>query len=286
MFSRIVLVIALVGSAMSAGCGGDADTVGDGRVRVVAAFYPLAFVARQVGGTNAGVVDLTPPGAEPHDLELTPGDVSDLREADLVVFAGGGFQPAVERALEARDGPTLDVLAGVGAAGDVRDPHVWLDPPAFAAVARSVGQALGRPAAGEQLAHRLEALGVEFAAGLRDCRRRELVTSHAAFGRLAQRYGLRQVALRGTSPEAEPSPRDLARVAGIVRSTGATTVFAEPLLPAGTAETIARETGAEVATLDPLESLDEEARAAGDDYFTVMRRNLETLRRALGCSVS
>lgn len=284
MFSRIVLVIALAGSVLAVGCGGDTDAEGGARAWVVAAFYPLAFVAREVGGADLEVIDLTPPGAEPHDLELTPGDVRDLREADVVLFAGGGFQPAVEQALEQRDGTTLDVLSGDRADGEVTDPHVWLDPAAFAAVARSVGEALGRPAAGELLAGRLEALDAEFATGLRGCRRRELITSHAAFGRLAQRYGLRQVALRGTSPEAEPTPRELARVADVVRRTGATTVFAEPLLPAGTAETIARETGAEVAILDPLESLDDKARSAGDDYFTVMRRNLETLRRALGCS--
>jgi zinc transport system substrate-binding protein len=284
VFSRIVLVIALVAAALTAGCGGDADTGGVDRTRVVAAFYPLAFLAREVGGGDVEVADLTPPGAEPHDLELTPGDVRDLSNADVVIFAGGGFQPAVERALERREGRTLDVLTGDRLDDAVTDPHVWLDPAAFASVAREVGETLGRPGAGERLADRLQALDAEFAAGLRDCRRRELVTSHAAFGRLARRYGLRQLALRATSPEAEPTARDLARVADAVRRSGATTVFAEPLLPAETVDTIARETGAAVAFLDPLESLDEEACAAGHDYFTIMRRNLDTLRRALGCT--
>ena len=115
--------------------------------------------------------------------------------------------------------------------------------------------------------------------GLERCERRTFVTSHAAFGHLARRYGLTQLSLAGASPEAEPGPRELEGLIDDVRASGATTVFAEPLVSDRIAETVAREAGAEVAVLDPLEGLSEERLAAGEDYLTVMR---DQPRRAEG----
>lgn len=267
------------------GCGGDGGASG-GRT-VVAAFYPLAFAAEEVAQGSADVRSLTPPGAEPHDLELTPRDVGRVRDARLVVYAGGGFQPAVEAAVEERDGPSLDVLAAVETLpveeGEGSDPHVWLDPLRYAAIAQQISAALGPPASADALAARLRALHAELRAGLARCDRRELVTSHAAFGYLAERYGLEQVPLVGVAPEAEPGPKELERLVREVRESGATTVFSEPLAPSALAETVAREAGLETATLDPLEGLTPEAADAGVDYFDVMRDNLAALRKALSC---
>ena len=270
----LALLGVLAGCVALAGCAGsDAE---DGPT-VVAAFYPLAWAAEGIAGDRYRVVDLTPPGAEPHDVELSPRDVEAIRDADLVVYAGGGFQPAVEDAVADRDGASLDVVYGA------RDPHVWLDPVRFAATARALGDALDRPAAGRRLARAIDALDGEYAKGLRSCERRTLVSSHAAFGHLAARYGLRARSLAGTSPEAEPGPRELERLVDDVRRAGVTTVFTEPLVSDRLAETVAREAGVEVATLDPIEGLSEERIEAGEDYLTVMRENLDALRTALGC---
>jgi zinc transport system substrate-binding protein len=270
---RWLLVIAALALG---GCGGADVRPGDGPI-AVAALYPLAWVATSIGGTRFQVLDLTPPGAEPHDVEISPRDVEAIRGADVVLYVGGGFQPAVEDAVAGRNGPSLDVL------GEDGDPHVWLDPLRFAAIAVSVGDALGRPSAGRRLARRLEALHDEYEAGLGRCERRTLVTSHKAFGRLADRYGLEQLSLGGSSPEAEPGPRALEQLVEEVRASGATTVFSEPLVSDRLARTVAREAGAEVAVLDPLEGLSEARLKAGEDYVTVMRDNLEALREALGC---
>jgi zinc transport system substrate-binding protein len=153
----------------------------------------------------------------------------------------------------------------------------------FAAVARSIASALGRPAAADALVRRLTALDAEFRQGLAQCRRREIVTSHAAFAYLADRYGLEQVPLVGISPEAEPGPREVERLVRTVRETGATTVFSEKLVPPQLAETVARETGATTAVLDPLEGLTSAEVEDGADYFTIMRQNLAALRKALAC---
>jgi zinc transport system substrate-binding protein len=158
---------------------------------------------------------------------------------------------------------------------------VWLDPVRYAVLVRAVATALhGDPSA---LLARLRALDREYRAGIAHCARSELVTGHAAFGYLARRYGLRQVAVEGLSPEAEPAPRELARVVAAVRDSGATTVFTEPLASPRVARTVAGETGTTVSTLDPLEGLTPREVDRGADYFTVMRANLAAIERGLGC---
>ena len=272
--ARIVLMCAIVLAV--GGCGG--SQAADGRTSVVAAFYPLAYAAEQVGGPSVVVRNLTPPGAEPHDVELAPRDVEAVRSADVVLFLGGGFQPAVERAATGARGAVIDLLPELGVGGD---PHVWLDPVRYGQVAGEVGRVLGRPSAA--LRARTSELDTAFRVGLEHCERRELVTSHASFGYLARRYSLDQVALTGLAPEADPSAKRIEELVRKVRATKATTVFAERLVSPELAQTVAREAGATVAILDPIEGLSGVEAARGEDYFSLMRENLVALRRGLGC---
>jgi zinc transport system substrate-binding protein len=272
-------------SGIPAGCGAGSS---GGPNSVVAAFYPLAYAAERIGGPSFNVQNLTPPGSEPHDLELTPREVAEIQDASVVLYLSHGFQPAVSKAVEQARGKKVDILAGLplhtadGAdAGLTADPHVWLDPILFARVATRIGTAFGRPATA--LVADLQKLDGEYRQGLRDCRRREIVTSHAAFGYLAARYGLEQVSITGLTPEAEPTPQQLAHVIQIVRRTHATTVFFETLVSPRLADTVAREVGARTAVLDPIEGLTPDEQKRGENYLTVMRRNLAALRKALGC---
>jgi zinc transport system substrate-binding protein len=271
--------------ALAAGCGGS-DGSADDRVSVAAAFYPLAYAAEEIGGDQVSVRNLTPPGAEPHDVELSARDVERIRAADVVLYLGSGFQPNFERAVEGADGKKVDLLPGLELLVSVDegvDPHVWLDPLRYAEQARRVGDALDRPEQAASFVDRLEKLDAEFERGLARCARKEMVTSHAAFGYLADRYGIEQIALTGLTPEAEPTARDLEGIVAQVATSGATTVFFETLVSPRLAETVAREAGAKTAVLNPLEGLSEEELDAGEDYFSVMRENLRTLRQALGC---
>jgi zinc transport system substrate-binding protein len=167
--------------------------------------------------------------------------------------------------------------------GAALDPHVWLDPVRYAAMATAIGRALGRPRAAAAFVARLHALDRRYRMGLSRCRRRTIVTSHAAFGYLAARYGLRQLALEGLSPEAEPSPRTFARAIRDVLSSGATTVFSETLVSPKLAQTVARDAHVKTAVLDPLEGVPPDALRRGATYFSVMQANLAALRLALGC---
>jgi zinc transport system substrate-binding protein len=282
--SKIVLILLLAGLVAGCGSGGSSG----GRKTVVAAFYPLAYAAQQIGGPAYDIVNLTPPGAEPHDLELTPRAVGRIESANVVLYLGHGFQPAVSKAVDQASGTTVDVLSGLplnSAAGQeeglTADPHVWLDPVLFAQVAEHIGRALHRSP--RTFDARLSSLDREFRRGLQHCARKEIVTSHAAFAYLAQRYGLKQVPITGLTPESEPSPQQLTSVIRLVKRTHATTVFFETLVSPRLADTVAREVGAHTAVLDPIEGVTPAGQKRGDNYFTLMRRNLANLRKALAC---
>jgi zinc transport system substrate-binding protein len=282
ILSTLALLAAGAALTLLAGCGSGV-AASSSQEHVVAAFYPLAYAAEEIGGPRVHVENLTPPGAEPHDLEVSPSDVQQLRSADLVLLLGHDFQPQLEQGagdgeqvVRLLDTPGLDLLP-------TGDPHVWLDPVRYAEIVERIGAALDRPHEADALVSRLNELDGEFRTGLADCDRHEIVTSHEAFAYLAGRYGLQQVAITGLSPEAEPAPKDLQRVIELVRRTGATTVFFETLVSPRLANTVAREAGAKTAVLNPIEGLTPAEEQRGEDYFSVMRENLAALRQALGC---
>ncbi|MCU1485904.1 MAG: ABC-type metal ion transport system, periplasmic component/surface adhesin [Actinomycetia bacterium] len=299
----IPVSVALAVALLAGACGSDAPSADDGKLDVVASFYPLAEAAARVGGSDVAVDNLTHPGAEPHDLELSTRQVDAVLDADLAVVMGRGFQPDVEDTADRRDGPTVVVLdaldvgtgqvAEEGHEGKGLDPHVWLDPTRMRRLVGVVAAALAKaePAKRSAFARRaaayeaeLDALAGRFRAGLADCRSTTIVTSHAAFGWLAKTFGLDQESISGLSPEQEPDPRRLAQLVDLVRNRHVTTVFTETLVSPKVAETLAREAGVRTAVLDPLEGLSKARVAAGDDYVSVMDDNLTKLRAALGCA--
>lgn len=300
---RLRIIILILASALLAGCVARSGATNDGKVSVVASFFPIFEAAQKVGGDRVDVTNLTPVGAEPHDLELSPPQLDSLLGADVLLYMGRGFQPAVEEAAKGRhDGVTVDVLDAVadslrGAQGQETlsgglDPHVWLDPVLMGTIVSRVQQALTEAdgeGAGtyEQNAQaymaELTALDGRYRSGLTGCARTLVVTSHAAFGYLAGRYGLEQEAITGLDPEAEPDPKRLAELADLVREKGVTTIFTETLVSPRVAQTLAREVGVQTAVLDPLEGLTADEQKAGEDYVSIMDRNLGTLRMALGC---
>ncbi|BCB79320.1 zinc ABC transporter substrate-binding protein [Phytohabitans flavus] len=313
---RALLAAATAALAVGAltACGDDASdaNAAPGKLNVVAAFYPLQFVAEKVGGDAVHVTNLAKPGAEPHDLELNADQVAQIVDAKVVVYLKG-FQPAVDEAVEQQGGdrtfdvstavPLLDASAGhehegeeAGAeeeheeAAGGKDPHVWLDPTRLATIGEKVAERLGQAdpdraadytARAATFRSDLDTLDKEYAAGLKTCARREIVTSHSAFGYLADRYDLEQIGITGLTPEDEPSAQRLAEVATEAREHKATTIFFETLVSPKVAETIAGEVGAKTAVLDPIEGLQP---GSSDDYFSVMRKNLAVLKPALGCT--
>jgi zinc transport system substrate-binding protein len=293
---------------LAAGCGGDRTQTGAaGRLPVVANFYPVQFLAERVGGDRVTVTNLTPPGTEPHDLSVDGRAAAALAGASAVFYLGAGFQPDVEKAVGElpstvvrRDllaSPGLDLLpapAGLGeeALSGGRDPHVWLDPVRMKTIAGAVADAYAEADPGHADTYRanlaalhrdLDGLDAALRADLTGCAQTAIVTSHAAFGYLADRYGLRQIPIAGLSPDAEPDAKALAEITDAARAAGVRTVFFEEALPPKLADTVADAIGARVDLLAALEFDPGKALGAGQDYLSVMRGNGQRLHAGLGC---
>jgi zinc transport system substrate-binding protein len=273
------------------------------RLQVVVAFYPLQYVVEQVGGDMVSVSNLTKPGVEPHDLELTAKQVASVATADLV-FYEKGFQAAVDsvvaeqkpkRVIDAATIVPLRTTPGFTGEGttpstSALDPHTWLDPQTMEkyamVVADQLSQALPENAVefrqrADDLVKKMAVLDSDFRTGLATCRLTVFVTSHAAFGYLAERYGLEQVGIAGLTPDAEPTPSHIAAVQKIAQEKGVTTIFSETLASPALADALAKDLKLKTDVLDPLEGITSASR--GTDYPSVMYSNLSALRTAGGC---
>ncbi len=287
------LVLGASLALLGAGCGsGSSASDTTGKAHVVAAFYPVAEAAQRVGGSCVTVQNLTPAGAEPHDLELTPDQVDAIQSATVVFVMGHGFQPGVEDAAGQRNGTTVKLLDGLHAKQS--DPHVWLDPTRYAQLVSSVSRTLLRAAPGcrAQITRNtatfqaeIKRVGDEYGVGLRTCKRHAIVTAHEAFGYLAERYHLEQQGIAGISPDQEPDAQRLGDLADLVHRDGITTIFTETLVSPRVADALAREAGGvKTETLNPIEGLTDQQIQHGADWAAVMGENLTKLRQALGCT--
>ena len=293
---RRVLPALVLGTLALTGCAAPTRSA-DSRVHVVAAFYPLAYAAQQVGGDRVTVETLTKPGGEPHDLELLPRQILDIQDAALVVHLSH-FQPAVdaavaahaaERSLDVAKAADLLTLTEEHDHGAV-DPHCWLDPTRLAAVGEAIADRLAQADPAGAAAYRANAaaftaqlttLDAEVETGLATCTNRDLVTGHSAFGYFAERYGFTQEPISGLSPDLEPRASDLAHVVEFVREHDVRTIYAETIASPLITQALARETGARIAVLDTVEGISDES--AADNYPGVMRANLATLRLGQDC---
>ncbi|MGW6788327.1 metal ABC transporter solute-binding protein, Zn/Mn family [Streptomyces chartreusis] len=306
--------VTAVGIGTLTACSSDSAAAGNtDKFDVVASFYPMAFLAEQIGKDHVKVTSLTEPGQEPHDLEISARQRAQLEDSDAAIYLKG-LQPSVDEAIGQSgldtkiDAATLTKLEDHGDVehdhegeeahseeshseeeGHALDPHVWLDPVKYAEIAKGVGTAFEKAdpdhAADykrntEALVKRLGTLNTEFADGLKDTRSKVFFTNHSAFGYLAERYGLTQEAITGVDPDSEPSPARMKELQKEARADGVTTVFYETLVSGKTAKTLADDAGLKTDVLDPLEGITDKSK--GDDYFEVMEANLAALKTALG----
>lgn len=309
-----VLALALPLAACGDGSDGTANGSGDtgddggseGSIEVLASFYPLQYLTERIGGDAVTVTSLTPAGAEPHDLELSPAQVATMSKADLVVFLSG-FQPAVDTAVAEVSPSSVDV-AGAARLQDAAheeehdhdaeeeghdhgslDPHFWLDPIRMADAGDAVAEALAQAAperaeeftaAAAELRTELEGLDEDFRTGLASCETTTIVVAHEAYGYLTSTYGLEQAGISGIDPDAEPSPARLREIEQVVRDEGVSVIFTESLIDPRVAEVLVSDLGLTTAVLDPLENL----APGATDYRGVMESNLASLRDALACA--
>ncbi|MDH6215557.1 metal ABC transporter substrate-binding protein [Streptomyces pseudovenezuelae] len=305
----VAAVTALGLGTLSACSDESAAAANTDKFDVVASFYPMAYLAERIGGDHVSVTSLTQPGQEPHDLEISARQTARLQESDAVLYLKN-LQPSVDDAvaqsevktkIDAASLTTLEKhgneVGGHAASHDDSendelaglDPHVWLDPVRYSQIAEGVGKAFEKAdpdhAADYRtntaaLVKKLGALNTQFKDGLADTRTKVFITTHAAFGYLAERYGLTEEAINGLDPESEPSAARVKDLEKMAKADGVTTVFYETLVSDKTAKTIAADANLKTDVLDPIEGITSKSR--GKDYFSVQEANLKALQTALG----
>lgn len=288
---RIAVAILVVGLLVLAlvGCENPSTS---GKTSVVAAFYPLAWATGQVGGSDIGVTDLTQPGVEPHDLELTVRQTARLSAADLVVYEQG-FQPSVDSAVQQNTDHGFDVSGTVRLRHDAdgADPHFWHDPERMAAYVKVLASRLvdvdpahaaGYRSRSAALVAKLTALDAAYRRRLSRCRVHTIVVSHDAFGYLSK-YGVLVTGIAGLTPGTEPSAKHVEQLQQLIRHDHIGTVFSEVLASPKLSQTLASDLGIDSEVLDPIEGVAKHA-PAGTGYLTIMRSNLAALQKANGCS--
>lgn len=308
--SNISVSLALVAMILLGGCGSNQAKVGTsdgtGKIKVVATVYPVYEFVKQVGGDKVDVVMLIPPGAEPHDWEPTAKDITRIKDAKIFAYHGVGFEPVEKLLTKDVLGTTVPVQVSKGIPkltesqdvnehkdskhGHEGDSHMWLDPliaqqevnnilAAFIAVDEKNAPYYKENA--ENFNKQLVALDQEYKKTLGNVARKDIVTSHEAFGYLAAQYGLHQVGIMGLSPDAEPTPDKMAEITKFCREHQVKYIFFETLASPKLAQTVAQETGAELLVLNPIENLTEEEMKEGKNYLSIMKDNLRNLEKAL-----
>jgi zinc transport system substrate-binding protein len=284
-------------------------------VSVVTSFYPLYEITQRLGGERVGVVNLTPPGTDPHDFEPSLRNIAVVEKADIFLYNGAGLDPWAEKKAEElreKDSPVVAInlssyfhlLEGDGVQNihdyednddshhHKYDPHIWLDPLIAKEMSRIIlAELVKADPEGEKYYNEnakavtalFEELHAKYRSVLSNCEHKTVVVSHASLGYLAKRYNFEMISISGISPLEEPYPQDLANITNIVRERGIGHIFLETTIPTNLAQTIADETDAETLLINPLESLTKEELSAGEDYFSMMRKNLEKLKTALNC---
>ncbi len=316
----LLITLLFISLLLTAGCGGKGkpaptSTAGD-KIKVVATIYPVYEFAKQVGGDKIDLVMLIPPGAEPHEWEPTAKDLITIKSAKVFLYNGAGFEPVdkllhkevlgTAAAIEISKG--IPLLSGIEDNAEdneheghdhdkqhaghqhVVDPHVWLDPEYAKVEVNNIAQALSQVDPANSEYYRVNAekynaeltkLHGEFQSGLAGAVRKEIVTTHAAFQYLAKRYKLQQTPIMGLSPDAEPTPDKMASIVRFCREKQVTTIFFETLVSPKLAETIAKETGAKLLVLNPIDGLTEDDLKQGKNYLSMMRQNLANLKQAV-----
>lgn len=301
---RIIMLLCLVLLVMSTAAGVCSASRHEKPV-IVTTIYPLYDFTKQVVGDNAKVVLLVPAGAEPHDWEPSPADLVTIQNCDIFIYNGANMESWVDKVLKT----TLSGKKIVNASNAVKvqaaaygedggpaekgaiDPHIWLDPVNAISIVDAIGNAVMKFDPTNEAFYKnntnvykskLATLNQKYIDGLKGRTTDEIITSHAAFGYMAKRYGFTQIAIMGLTPESEPTPDKMAAIIDHVKSKEIKYIFFETLVNPKLSEVIATDTGAKTLVFNPIEGLTDAEIAQGQNYITEMEMNLVSLQYALG----
>ena len=290
-----VIVATLIGCTACAGNGKTDIAKDSGKVKVMTSFYTMYDFAKKIGEDKVTITNMVPAGTEPHDWEPSAVDIRKMEDADVFIYNGAGMEHWAEDILKTLDNKkliTVEASKGVTLIKEEKenDPHVWLDPENAKIEMKNIKDALVE--ADEKNAEyytqnyeayekKLDELNQEFKDTLSQLENKDIIVAHEAFGYLCKAYGLNQVAIEGLMPDSEPDPAKMEEIIQFAKKKKINTIFFEELVSPKVAKTIAKELGAKTEVLNPLEGLSDEQIESGEDYFSVMRTNLQQIKDAL-----
>lgn len=288
----LVTVLALSMILAAAGCAFQNKT-SEGfpeRFKIYTTLYPLYDFTKKIVGDKAVVENIVPAGAEPHDFEPSPKRIAEIYDAGVFIFLGEPMEPWAKKIEDRlRQKGVIVVEAGKGLIKN-NDPHIWLDPILAKEISRRIYDAVIIADSSnksfyeknlQDLEKKFDELDYRYSDILSKAIRKDIITSHAAFGYLAERYGLNQIAIKGLSPQEEPSPKKMAELVELCKKRDVKYIFFESLTSPKLSETLAREVGAQTLVLNPIGGLTKEDINTGEDYFSIMEKNLSNLKKAL-----
>lgn len=299
-----LLVVLLAACGVQTG-----DQEDDGQLNIVTTFYPVYHFTNQVVGENGHVTVLLGAGQDTHNYEPTPKDMAAISEADVFVYSSEYMEtwvPAVLETLKESDVKIIEAaedLTFYEAESDDEeehteddghnhavDPHVWLDPlyakqmvETISSVIQTVDQE-NREVYQEQTAtfvQELETLDEEYQAAFEAAHNRTFVTQHAAFGYLVRRYNLEEIAISSLTSNQEASPAKLAEITKYIQDNNVEVIYYQNTGNASLAEAVANETGIEKEILSAIEGVTDEEQTSGIDYLSIMRDNLQALKKTI-----
>lgn len=290
---KISLILVLI--LLLTGCkAGEKPNDDEEKLMVSTSFYPLYFLTNEIGGQNIDLSIVIPAGAEAHDYEPSIKQLKEIEKTDLFIYNGAGFESWTDKLLET----LLDEDQTIEASEEIElikidkvaDPHIWLDPTNMDSIAERIKERLidldeenkeEYEENYQQLSNKLKKIDKEYSQTLENKKRDTILVSHAAFGYMAERYGFNQISVLGINPEHEPSPGTIADIIEIAREENFNYIFLETLTSPKTVEVIAKEAGLETLILNPIGGLTKEEEKEGEDYISIMEKNLKNLKKSL-----
>ena len=311
MKKYLLTATVMIGALLFAACGNtnkEADKKED--LTIVTTFYPIYDFTKEIVGDEGNVKLLIPAGTEPHDFEPSAKERAEISDADVFVYNSSDmefFVDSLKDSVDSKQTLMIEAAKGIDRLESQEadeheeseeghdhaheyDPHVWLDPVLAIKEVRTIAGELGEKYPDKKeiftknadaYIKKLEALDQKYSEELKNATNRTFVTQHAAFAYLANQYNLEQVAISGVSPDQEPTPSRLAELKEFVKKNNIKVIYFEENASSKVAETLSNETGVKLAVLNPLESLTNEQIKAGENYISVMEKNLEALKESI-----
>ena len=303
------------------GCSGRAGgNVGfreEDKISVVTTIYPVYDFACNVAGDKAEIINLVPAGMEPHDFELSTGDMQLIEQADVFIYNGADMEHFVDKTLSSITNEDLVIVECTkdlellnsthththeteeeyeeetheeDEQGKTLDPHTWLSIANAMKEADAIKEAFialdpeNKTYYEENYTmyeQKLQELQDLYKEELSDLSKDTIVVAHEAFGYLCAEYGLHQEGIEGLTADSEPDSARMKEIIDFCKEEDVEIIFFEELVSPKVAETIASEIGAKTMVLNPIEGLTSEQEAEGLDYIGLMKQNLEALKTAL-----